>query len=119
MGTRRVQFLSLSALVVIGLASTASAANQRRQQTRRDPLQPVNTIARMLGHGQTVALTRNALTAASSVVDDVTGGRARETVVRQNRARAAVRQRQRMNNVLRDRVDSLRKIESYRRLQSR
>ena len=120
MGTRRIQILSLSALVVIGLASTASAANQRRQQPRRDPLQPVNTIARMLGAGQTVTHTRNALTAAASAVDEVTGGRARaQARVRQDRARAAVRQRQRMNNVLSDRVDALRKLESYRRLQSR
>jgi hypothetical protein len=119
MGKRRLQILALSAVVVFGLTSTAPAANQRRQQQRRDPLQPVQTIARMLGHGQTVTRTRNALTGAASLIDEVTGGRARaQTRVRQDRSRAVAQQR-RMNGILRDRVDALRKLDSYRRMQAR
>ena len=119
MGSRRIQVLALSALVVVGLTDTASAANQRRAQQRRDPLQPVQTVARMLGAGQTVTRTRNALTAAASVVDEVTGGRARaQTRARQDRSRAVAQQQKRMNNILRDRVDALRKLDSYRRMQS-
>ena len=117
MSSRRVYVLALSALVVVGLTDTASAANQRRQQ-QRDPLRPVQTVANMLGAGQTVARTRSALTATASLVDEVTGGRVRaQARVRQDRTRAVAQQRQRMNNILRDRVDSLRKLESYRRMQ--
>jgi len=119
MGKRRVQILALSALVVIGLTSTAPAANQRRQQPRRDPLQPVQTIARMLGAGQTVTRTRNALTAASSLIDEVTGGSSRApTRARQDRSRAMAQNQRRMNGILRDRVEALQKLESYRRMQS-
>jgi hypothetical protein len=107
---RRIWVFALSALTVAGMAAPASAANERRQRQ-----QPTRT----LGAGVTVTQTRNALTASASITDTVqptTTNRRRAS--RPDTAARVRAQRARLNQFVRERVEGLQKLDSYRRLQS-
>jgi hypothetical protein len=106
MSKRRIQVIALSVLTVLGSAVVTSAAEQQQQRRRT------------IGANATVTQTRNGLTGSASITDSATNQPRRRTSSRRGDTTRVLAQRARVNRFVRDRVDSLRKLESYRNFRS-
>jgi hypothetical protein len=120
MTKRRIQVIALAVLGVIGLSAPAHAAKKKNKRQKEQPLEQIEPLVRRIGGDVTVDRMQNALTAAASIANVVTGGptvrRARAAAPSEQRTARIRAHRRRMNEFVTERVDGLKKLQTYRRL---